>query len=773
MAEREEVFRIRFEDGGTDQVLQGIIASQNQIVEGYSDIEKAQEGAFDEANKGAKELDKTLKDNAKQLDTNKTKTKESREEAKKFGTEMLGAAKNINVFGFNLGEGVERLQKFRTLLLSARTATVTFTGALKGLRVAIAATGIGALLLALGSLVTLATKTQRGIDFINRALAGLSATVDVITDRFSSFGDTVVRLFTGKIGLNGAVQEFRENVKGIGEEIRREAEAAIELERRAQALRDATREIRVETAKQNAEIQKLRNIAQDASRATDERTRAARRAFELEDEIAQRRQQAAQENLEIIQQQNALGESLAEDLDREAEAKIELINIETERATRQRELIGLLNTLAAEEARKAQEAARRQGEIVEQLQDANATLGGSLEEVTLRFGRLREELQATKQEAEDLGLNLDFTPLDTILDAEEERARDRALGILEPLEQGLSEGAQLVSQSVATDFEQLGSDAIEALSESLERGARNELTPQVKQFIESQLFSIFGSIGQIVTQGFENALTLQGEVIAGIEEQTSTIEAELNEQRRLQEQGFANDVATLEESLAAQNEALRAAKQQETEIQRRAARTQLAFDSAQQASQLSLAVARLLASSANLGPFGIVAASIAGLSFIFSTIARANALAQQFSAAPGFYEGTEFVEGPGGVDNVPTWLTRGERVVDADSNRQLEGMSNEDLVKGGMLYNILFKDSSNLPIESIVSSMETREELIRQDQLSLNSLVDIIQSSNREEISRLIEYMKTIPSNRRLDVPIKSEYYEGNTKRIVIYNPQK
>ncbi|UHG91756.1 tape measure protein [Spirosoma oryzicola] len=48
-----------------------------------------------------------------------------------------------------------------------------------------------------------------------------------------------------------------------------------------------------------------------------------------------------------------------------------------------------------------------------------------------------------------------------------------------------------------------------------------------------------------------------------------------------------------------------------------------------------------------------------------------------------FAQGTEYVEGrgyPDGIDTVPSWLTKGERVIDASKNKSLNGISNEELV---------------------------------------------------------------------------------------------
>lgn len=49
-----------------------------------------------------------------------------------------------------------------------------------------------------------------------------------------------------------------------------------------------------------------------------------------------------------------------------------------------------------------------------------------------------------------------------------------------------------------------------------------------------------------------------------------------------------------------------------------------------------------------------------------------------------FFTGTEFVDGggyPSGIDTVPAWLTAGERILTVDQNKQLGGISNDQLVE--------------------------------------------------------------------------------------------
>ena len=121
---------------------------------------------------------------------------------------------------------------FKKLKGGVRSVITTF----KTLKGAIAATGIGLLVIAFGSLVAFFTKTQKGVDLLDQAMAGLGAAVDVIVDRISSFGDSITKFFSGD--FSGAVEGMTKTFSGLGDEIIREAKAAAELEKQLQSLLD-------------------------------------------------------------------------------------------------------------------------------------------------------------------------------------------------------------------------------------------------------------------------------------------------------------------------------------------------------------------------------------------------------------------------------------------------------------------------------------------------------------------------------------------------------
>jgi DNA repair exonuclease SbcCD ATPase subunit len=215
--------------------------------------------------------------------------------------------------------------------------------AMKSLKVAIAATGIGLLLIAITALTSYFTKTQRGADKLSQAMKGIGAVVDVLIDRFSTFGEGIFAIISGD--FSKGVDILKGTFKGLGQEIREEAKAAIDLEKAFQALQD--REIAmIETrAERRASIEALRLVAADETRELGERANALQKAMDLEKQLADEEIEIAKERARIITERNALGESTRDDLQEEAEANARVIELNAQRDTRLKELVATYNSL--------------------------------------------------------------------------------------------------------------------------------------------------------------------------------------------------------------------------------------------------------------------------------------------------------------------------------------------------------------------------------------------------------------------------------------------
>tara|TARA_R100001244_G_scaffold11860_2_gene14037 strand:+ start:12868 stop:14358 length:1491 start_codon:yes stop_codon:yes gene_type:complete len=287
---------------------------------------------------------------------------------------------------------------------------------MKTLKGAIAATGVGLLVIALGSLVMYFTKTTRGADKLSEVMAAVGAAVDVVVDRISSFGEAILAFFSGD--YKGAIEGMKDTFTGLGDEIMREAKAAADLKKQLNELLDLEREFSVQKAKNNVIIREAEAAALDENIAASTRLAMMKEAMRLVDEQADQEENLLQIKYDAIAAQNALGESTRDDLQEEADAQINLINIRATRARNAKRLTTQISTLekkAIEEVRMAEFEAEREREASNgiialetktisqiKIDDANQTAG-----VLIRTNkRMLKQMTQAKKEATDEEIEL-------------------------------------------------------------------------------------------------------------------------------------------------------------------------------------------------------------------------------------------------------------------------------------------------------------------------------------------------------------------------------
>ena len=274
-------------------------------------------------------------------------------------------------FGVNMGQLREGMNKFTTSLKiftgsnkSAAASTGILSKSLQLLKTALISTGIGALVVALGSLVAYFTKTQRGADGLKRVMTGFRAVIDVLIDRMSSFGEGVYKIFTGQ--FKEGWDALKSSVKGVGAEMVQEAKTAYELEKAMQALEDREISLITVQAERRQRIAELRLAAKDEEKTAKERQQALGEAIALErkalaDDIA-----IQNERVRIMQERLNMGESTREDYRQMAEAEAELNTLQRNSANGLRELQSEYNSLGGAIAAETAELEKQTAAIMKQ-----------------------------------------------------------------------------------------------------------------------------------------------------------------------------------------------------------------------------------------------------------------------------------------------------------------------------------------------------------------------------------------------------------------------
>ena len=274
-----------------------------------------------------------------------------------------------------------------------RTVGATAKASFATIKAGIMSTGIGALVIAVGSLVTFFTSTKRGADQLARAFNAISTVTSVLIDRISKVGEALTFVFSGEFIKAGNV--LKGTFAGITEEITKEVAAMDKLKQRTQALRDTDMEFMVQKAKTRQEIEKARLIAEDETKSAKERLDNLKKALELEAETTEKEIELAKERMQIQKEEMALSENSAEDEQRLAQLQTEIIEKETASVKMRRRVVTEVNALEREI--RAEEKARHDEKMAEidamtkALVDAEVKRAEGKFERAARFAEIEKE----------------------------------------------------------------------------------------------------------------------------------------------------------------------------------------------------------------------------------------------------------------------------------------------------------------------------------------------------------------------------------------------
>lgn len=329
--------------------------------------------------------------------------------------------------------------------------------AMKSLKVAIAATGIGAIVLAVVALGKAFTSSEEGqnkfakimgvigsitgnlvdiladlgeklisafenpkqalIDFGNLIKENIQNRIEGIVEFIPAVGKAISLAFKGKfkeagkvaadaagkvaLGVENVTDKIADATNKTGEfiaELQREAVIAGQIADKRAAADKKERSLIVERAKANRTRADLLEKAVNKELFTaQERIAFLEQAGQLEDEITNKEIEAAKLRYDAKVAENALSKSTKEDLDEEAALKAKLINLETAKLTKQK-----LVTSQIVAAKKQQEAEEKA--IQAEIDKTNAESAAAEQEAIKAEGEARQKILEATLGAQDLEL---------------------------------------------------------------------------------------------------------------------------------------------------------------------------------------------------------------------------------------------------------------------------------------------------------------------------------------------------------------------------------
>jgi len=640
-----------------------------KIIELFNDLGDASEGMTDEMKSSLKDVQKALdgfgketKDAAKEVDKLNKEQKESVAVLKE-------SAKEFKLFGVSLDDVTSKLAKWRATQKAVTAAMGGTTKALKLFRVALISTGVGAIVVALGSMVTFLTKTQRGMDRLNVAMAKITGPIKVVSKGFYAIGEALLDL---RNPLK-AVRDLFSGSGGIVNAMKEASKAATQLEKDKIKLRDAQRNLSIETAKSRAEIEKLKKISDDTTKSTKERIKATQDATAMEQNLLTKREE--QQRL-LIQQLKTEKEKIATDedniklLDKIAEAEIALADIQKESTTLSIELQNKENALLDEKKRKLEEIANQLDSGLDVLRDALEKQ--ELEDLT-PFGRFLREGEKELKEFEKLRDEL--LPLAKQLGRPIEDLEVVYDKVIANIKKKIDEGIEIFQQKASRDPEEnkilelLGFTDIDTLEvpvgevkltpktdSVVSKKTLKELFSNIEDFFLSEEFqageAAFNAVTDAFTAGIDVQIAKIDELLAKQDEKVSRLQDDLDKEKEFAKEGLASKAETLEEELRVEEEKREQALKKRDELEKKRQKLQLAQLAVQQAQSLGTAVAQIFTAYSSI-PFVGIALAVAQIASMYTAFAKAKAQASSLSKlATGTQEGPigHYARGKGADD---------------------------------------------------------------------------------------------------------------------------
>ena len=185
-----------------------------------------------------------------------------------------------------------------TGMINAYKGTLTFIKGLKLTKVALISTGIGAIVVLVGALVAAFMSSEEQAGQMKVQMAALGAVVDRVTGYFKAAGGYIVGLFSG--GPQQALENYNKEMDKLPGSMQDAIDAAMQLERRLQALAEAQRFQAAMSAKAGLQAKRLLKQASDTNKTTEQRIALIEKANAIEMADFEKRKKNLKEESEII-----------------------------------------------------------------------------------------------------------------------------------------------------------------------------------------------------------------------------------------------------------------------------------------------------------------------------------------------------------------------------------------------------------------------------------------------------------------------------------------
>ena len=257
------------------------------------------------------------------------------------------------------------------------------------IKAGIMSTGIGALIIAVTSLMAAFKRSEKGQEQFQRIMAGIGAVTNQLMDTVADLGETIIAAFTNpmkalksfKDGLFNffkdplgstiaVVSKTKDAVKDFVDETSKEVDAMVAVTTARQKAHHIQRQLQIDRAKADREINDIRLQAEDReNKSATERIELLRKAQAIEEEITNKEIRAKRILIEAQKEEMAQGKNTIEDKDKLAQLEAELIQLDTKRLRSQRLLQTQITTAVNQEKAQKEEAKKQEDADIKEAED--------------------------------------------------------------------------------------------------------------------------------------------------------------------------------------------------------------------------------------------------------------------------------------------------------------------------------------------------------------------------------------------------------------------
>ncbi|MCE5346796.1 MAG: hypothetical protein LLG13_11000 [Bacteroidales bacterium] len=286
----------------------------------------------------------------KGLEQSKSAMRKTGDVSKELGKQMNGVFQEASKAIDNVIPGFSR---FTSGIGKALSSVTSFSKGLNVLKIALIGTGIGAIVVALGTLVSYFTSADRGADKFSEKLAGVKAIITTLITRINLFAEGIIAFVN--LDFKGGIEKMKQAFSNLGESISKSYTEGEKLKKSFHDLEDVEAEFIVTESELSNKLKLAREIMSDPDASIEQKQKAITDATKAETELYQKQSAILYEKYRIEVNTNNLGEESEETLARENTILAQINNLEGDRAlamSRLNKMQKTLNNAKEEELKK-------------------------------------------------------------------------------------------------------------------------------------------------------------------------------------------------------------------------------------------------------------------------------------------------------------------------------------------------------------------------------------------------------------------------------------